>query len=137
MSCVCMSVKVTSSSAKDMFMLPIQTNIKFPLCSLLTGALRFVLQAVVRELFSQFGSVQSVDLRDHPCSSQESGPKLSKYFRPAEKQVGLACCCNTMSKHWNCLCSKDQVTIYLFVSLCPPLPRVSKLATLCSTMLPV
>ncbi|KAG7216213.1 hypothetical protein INR49_029062 [Caranx melampygus] len=43
-------------------------------------------EAVVRELFSQFGSVQSVELRDYPGSSQESGPKLSKYFRPAEKK---------------------------------------------------
>ncbi|XP_071330511.1 ribosomal RNA-processing protein 7 homolog A [Trachinotus anak] len=43
-------------------------------------------EAVVRELFSQFGSVQSVELRDHPGSFQESGPKLSKFFRPAEKK---------------------------------------------------
>ncbi|KAL3987499.1 hypothetical protein ACER0C_014614 [Sarotherodon galilaeus] len=41
---------------------------------------------VVKDLFSQFGSVQSVELRDHPGSSQESGPKLSKFFKPAEKQ---------------------------------------------------
>ncbi|XP_062263800.1 ribosomal RNA-processing protein 7 homolog A [Platichthys flesus] len=43
-------------------------------------------EAVVTELFSQFGSVQSVELRDHPGSFQESGPKLSKLFRPAEKK---------------------------------------------------
>nr|XP_019961633.1 PREDICTED: ribosomal RNA-processing protein 7 homolog A [Paralichthys olivaceus] len=42
-------------------------------------------EAVVRELFSQFGCVQSVELRDHPGSVQESAPKLSKFFRPAEK----------------------------------------------------
>ncbi|XP_029294008.1 ribosomal RNA-processing protein 7 homolog A [Cottoperca gobio] len=43
-------------------------------------------EAVVNELFSQFGCVQSVELRDHPGSSQESGPKMSKFFRPAKKQ---------------------------------------------------
>ncbi|TKS91561.1 Ribosomal RNA-processing protein 7 -like protein A [Collichthys lucidus] len=43
-------------------------------------------EGVVKELFSQFGSVQSVELRDHPGSSQESGPKLSKVFKPAAKQ---------------------------------------------------
>ncbi|XP_042361534.1 ribosomal RNA-processing protein 7 homolog A [Plectropomus leopardus] len=43
-------------------------------------------QDVVKELFSQFGSVQSVELRDHPGSSQDSGPKLSRFFKPVEKQ---------------------------------------------------
>ncbi|XP_054464087.1 ribosomal RNA-processing protein 7 homolog A [Anoplopoma fimbria] len=43
-------------------------------------------QAVVKELFSQFGCVQSVELRDHPGSSQESGPKLARCFKPVEKQ---------------------------------------------------
>ncbi|KAM6966625.1 ribosomal RNA-processing protein 7 homolog A [Tautogolabrus adspersus] len=43
-------------------------------------------QGVVRELFSQFGDVQSVELRDHPGSSNESGPKLSKIFKPVCKQ---------------------------------------------------
>ncbi|XP_070779797.1 ribosomal RNA-processing protein 7 homolog A [Enoplosus armatus] len=43
-------------------------------------------QGVVKELFSRFGSVQSVELRDHPGSFQDSGPKLSKFFKPAEKQ---------------------------------------------------
>ncbi|KAK2894159.1 hypothetical protein Q8A73_016643 [Channa argus] len=43
-------------------------------------------QDVVRELFSQFGTVQSVELGDHPGSLMESGPKLSRFFRPAEKQ---------------------------------------------------
>uniref|UniRef100_A0A3Q3W3Z4 RRM domain-containing protein n=1 Tax=Mola mola TaxID=94237 RepID=A0A3Q3W3Z4_MOLML len=41
---------------------------------------------VVKELFSQFGSVHSVELRDHPGSSQESGPKLSTFFKPLTKQ---------------------------------------------------
>ncbi|CAN9505765.1 unnamed protein product [Ophioblennius macclurei] len=41
---------------------------------------------VVKELFSQFGSVQSVELLDHPGSVQESGPKLAKIFTPAVKQ---------------------------------------------------
>lgn len=43
-------------------------------------------EGVVKELFSQFGSVESVDLRDHPGSSQESGPRLSRFFKPAQKQ---------------------------------------------------
>ncbi|KAF3846784.1 hypothetical protein F7725_003862 [Dissostichus mawsoni] len=41
---------------------------------------------VAKQMFSQFGSVQSVELRDHPGSSQDSGPKMSKFFRPAAKQ---------------------------------------------------
>uniref|UniRef100_A0A3Q3B3J9 Ribosomal RNA processing 7 homolog A n=1 Tax=Kryptolebias marmoratus TaxID=37003 RepID=A0A3Q3B3J9_KRYMA len=43
-------------------------------------------QAVVKDLFSQFGSVRSVELKDHPGSSEEPGPRLSRLFRPAEKQ---------------------------------------------------
>ncbi|CAK6960402.1 ribosomal RNA-processing protein 7 homolog A [Scomber scombrus] len=43
-------------------------------------------QDVIKELFSQFGSVQSVELGDHPGSFQQSGPRLSRVFRPAEKQ---------------------------------------------------
>ncbi|XP_065808363.1 ribosomal RNA-processing protein 7 homolog A [Labrus bergylta] len=43
-------------------------------------------QGVIRALFSQFGDVQSVELRDHPGSSNESGPKLSKIFKPVCKQ---------------------------------------------------
>ncbi|XP_061567801.1 ribosomal RNA-processing protein 7 homolog A [Cololabis saira] len=43
-------------------------------------------QDVVKDLFSQFGSVDSVELKDHPGSFQESGPIVSKVFRPAEKQ---------------------------------------------------
>ncbi|XP_023148862.2 ribosomal RNA-processing protein 7 homolog A [Amphiprion ocellaris] len=43
-------------------------------------------EEVVKELFSQFGNVESVELRDHPGSTQESGPKLSKFFRPSGKQ---------------------------------------------------
>lgn len=46
-----------------------------------------VFQGIVKELFSQFGSVVSVELMDHPSSVQESGPKLSKFFKPVEKQV--------------------------------------------------
>ncbi|XP_008328540.1 ribosomal RNA-processing protein 7 homolog A [Cynoglossus semilaevis] len=43
-------------------------------------------EAVVKELFSQFGCVQSVELKDHPGSSEESGPKLSKFFKQAENK---------------------------------------------------
>ncbi|KAM3863578.1 ribosomal RNA-processing protein 7 homolog A [Diretmus argenteus] len=43
-------------------------------------------EAVVKYLFSQFGAVQSVELRDHPGAFQHSGPQLSKFFKPAEKQ---------------------------------------------------
>ncbi|KAM9843888.1 ribosomal RNA-processing protein 7 homolog A [Aulostomus maculatus] len=42
-------------------------------------------EGVVRELFSQFGIVQSVELRDHP-GSQQSGPRLSQFFKPAAKK---------------------------------------------------
>ncbi|XP_008282751.1 ribosomal RNA-processing protein 7 homolog A [Stegastes partitus] len=43
-------------------------------------------EEVVKELFSRFGRVDSVELRDHPGSSQESGPKLSEFFRlPGKK----------------------------------------------------
>ena len=49
-------------------------------------------QDVVKELFSQFGKVHSVELRDHPGSSQESGPKLSPFFEPLPKQVTGLCC---------------------------------------------
>ncbi|XP_061556619.1 ribosomal RNA-processing protein 7 homolog A [Phycodurus eques] len=41
---------------------------------------------VVKELFSQFGSVESVELGDNPGSFYQSGPKLSRLFKPAEKQ---------------------------------------------------
>ncbi|KAJ4920683.1 hypothetical protein JOQ06_016396 [Pogonophryne albipinna] len=42
---------------------------------------------VAKQMFSQFGSVQSVELMDHPGSSaQDSEPKMSKFFRPAAKQ---------------------------------------------------
>ncbi|XP_071758145.2 ribosomal RNA-processing protein 7 homolog A [Centroberyx gerrardi] len=44
-------------------------------------------QGVVKELFSQFGTVQSVELRDHPGAFQYSGPQLAKFFKPAEKQA--------------------------------------------------
>ncbi|CAG5897461.1 unnamed protein product [Menidia menidia] len=43
-------------------------------------------EGVVKDLFSQFGSVDSVELRDHPGSFQDDGPRLSRLFRPAEKK---------------------------------------------------
>ncbi|CAG01658.1 unnamed protein product [Tetraodon nigroviridis] len=43
-------------------------------------------EGIVKELFLQFGPVLSVELMDHPSSSQESGPKLSKFFKPVQKQ---------------------------------------------------
>ncbi|KAM9746355.1 ribosomal RNA-processing protein 7 homolog A [Menidia menidia] len=43
-------------------------------------------EGVVKDLFSQFGSVDSVELRDHPGSFQDDGPRVSKLFRPAEKK---------------------------------------------------
>lgn len=55
-------------------------------------------QGVVKELFSQFGCVQSVELMDHPGSSQETGPKLSSFFKPAAKQVSTLNL-NSVSKH--------------------------------------
>ncbi|XP_077414879.1 ribosomal RNA-processing protein 7 homolog A [Vanacampus margaritifer] len=41
---------------------------------------------VIKELFSQFGSVQSVELSNHPGLSHQSGSTLSTFFKPAEKQ---------------------------------------------------
>ncbi|XP_051244955.1 ribosomal RNA-processing protein 7 homolog A [Dicentrarchus labrax] len=41
---------------------------------------------VVKDLFSQFGCVESVELRDHPGTFWESGPRLSKVFKPVAKQ---------------------------------------------------
>lgn len=43
-------------------------------------------EVVIKRLFSQFGNVRSVELRDQPGSSQHPGPKLSSFFRPSEKQ---------------------------------------------------
>lgn len=43
-------------------------------------------EGVVKQLFSQFGNVNSVELKDEPGTSQQSGPKLSRFFKPAEKQ---------------------------------------------------
>lgn len=43
-------------------------------------------EVVVKRLFSQFGNVHSVELRDQPGSSQHSGPKLSSFFKPPDKQ---------------------------------------------------
>lgn len=81
-----------------------------------------VLQGVVKDLFSQFGSVESVDLRDHPGSFQESGPRLSRFFRPAEKQVDLCCCAG-----FSLFTAYFRSCFTLCVSICL---RVSKLATL-------
>ncbi|XP_068193594.1 ribosomal RNA-processing protein 7 homolog A [Antennarius striatus] len=57
-------------------------------------------EAVVKEIFSKFGCVESVELREHPGSTQESGPKLSKFFQPLSKQcfkVGYIVFKNTSS----------------------------------------
>ncbi|KAL7829934.1 hypothetical protein AOLI_G00308190 [Acnodon oligacanthus] len=43
-------------------------------------------ESVVKELFSQFGSVQSVELSEKPGSPEPETNSLSKYFRPAQKQ---------------------------------------------------
>lgn len=40
----------------------------------------------MKRLFSQFGNVRSVELRDQPGSSQHHGPKLSSFFTPSQKQ---------------------------------------------------
>lgn len=89
-------------------------------------------QVVVKELFSQFGEVQSVELRDHPGSSQESGPKLSKFFKPAEKQVGTRSCFFFLPVSLF-MCDMFANRLHLLsVSL-----RVSKSATLCSKNPPV
>lgn len=42
-------------------------------------------EVVLKRLFSLFGNVHSVELRDHPGSSQHPGPKLSCFFKPSEK----------------------------------------------------
>ncbi|XP_053708061.1 ribosomal RNA-processing protein 7 homolog A [Synchiropus splendidus] len=41
---------------------------------------------VINELFAQFGCVQSVELMDHPGSRPLLDAKLSKFFKPAQKQ---------------------------------------------------
>ncbi|XP_036392095.1 ribosomal RNA-processing protein 7 homolog A [Megalops cyprinoides] len=41
---------------------------------------------VVRELFSQFGPIQSVELREKPGTTDPKESKLSKYFTPAQKE---------------------------------------------------
>ncbi|KAM4634486.1 ribosomal RNA-processing protein 7 homolog A [Polymixia lowei] len=43
-------------------------------------------EATVKELFSQFGTIRSVELGDQPGSFKQSGPQLAKIFKPAEKQ---------------------------------------------------
>ncbi|KAK7939357.1 hypothetical protein WMY93_002683 [Mugilogobius chulae] len=42
-------------------------------------------EEVIKRLFSQFGNVNSVELRDQPGSTQHHGPKLSSVFKPPEK----------------------------------------------------
>lgn len=83
------------------------------------SGLPFVFQGVVKDLFSQFGSVQLVELRDHPGSFQESGPKLSRFFKPAAKQVGsrsrLVLLHSTCYVHYISGCYfKSWVTVCLF-----------------------
>ncbi|KAL4658024.1 Gastric cancer antigen Zg14-like [Arapaima gigas] len=43
-------------------------------------------EEIVKDLFSSFGNVQSVELRDKPGTPESSEPKLSKYFRPSLKK---------------------------------------------------
>ncbi|KAJ7992636.1 hypothetical protein DPEC_G00280730 [Dallia pectoralis] len=44
-------------------------------------------EGVIRGLFSQFGPIQSVELREKPGSFEHSTSKLAKYFTPARKRV--------------------------------------------------
>ena len=94
--------------------------------------LLFVFQAVVRELFSQFGCVQSVELRDHPGSVQESVPKLSKFFRPAEKTVGAVFLLSNIHTT-----SASSVRVFDLSVCLSTSSRVSKLDMLCSKTPPV
>lgn len=41
---------------------------------------------VVKDLFNQFGAVQSVELRERPGASDPSESKLSRYFTPKQKE---------------------------------------------------
>lgn len=43
-------------------------------------------EGILKDVFGQFGPVQSVELREKPGSLEHSGPKLSKYFTPTQKQ---------------------------------------------------
>ncbi|KAL0992983.1 hypothetical protein UPYG_G00101800 [Umbra pygmaea] len=43
-------------------------------------------EGTLKEIFSQFGPVKSVELREKPGSFEPSESKLSKYFTPAQKQ---------------------------------------------------
>ncbi|KAI1886746.1 hypothetical protein AGOR_G00198980 [Albula goreensis] len=43
-------------------------------------------EEVVRELFSQFGPIQSVELKERPGGTESTESKLSKYFTPASKE---------------------------------------------------
>uniref|UniRef100_A0A8C9RSV3 Ribosomal RNA processing 7 homolog A n=1 Tax=Scleropages formosus TaxID=113540 RepID=A0A8C9RSV3_SCLFO len=40
-------------------------------------------EEIIKDLFSTFGKVQSVELREKPGTTESSDLKLSKYFRPA------------------------------------------------------
>ncbi|KAI5087574.1 ribosomal RNA-processing protein 7-like A [Silurus meridionalis] len=43
-------------------------------------------QSVVKDLFSQFGRVQSVELSEKPGAAEDKQPNLSPYFTPVHKQ---------------------------------------------------
>ncbi|KAJ8363314.1 hypothetical protein SKAU_G00121450 [Synaphobranchus kaupii] len=43
-------------------------------------------QGEVRELFSQFGPIQSVELRERPGTAEPTESKLFKYFTPTQKE---------------------------------------------------
>ncbi|KAJ8377363.1 hypothetical protein AAFF_G00260920 [Aldrovandia affinis] len=43
-------------------------------------------EQVVRELFSQFGEIQSVELREKPGATEPTESKLSKYFTATQKE---------------------------------------------------
>ncbi|XP_053494440.1 ribosomal RNA-processing protein 7 homolog A [Ictalurus furcatus] len=43
-------------------------------------------QSVVKDLFSQFGPVQDVELREKPAVAEDKQPELSPYFTPAQKK---------------------------------------------------
>lgn len=96
-----------------------------------------VFQGVVNELFSQFGCVQSVELRDHPASFQDSGPKLSRFFKPAAKRVSSLRCNTTSKPSLYLLCTVDFRSWFHLSCLCFVPSRVSKWATLCFKTLTV
>lgn len=77
-----------------------------------------VFQNIVKELFSQFGTVLSVELNDHPGLPRDSGPNLSKHFKVAAKQVSRPGCrvCVTFRA---CRSTECNVS-FLFVCPSPP-----------------